>query len=69
MAETFNIVDISEALDRFESIIGGEMAFSGACVGRQFCAAVGEGDGDTAWLNVMEVTEERSMVAGGARVR
>jgi hypothetical protein len=45
------------------------MAFSGAFVGRQFCAAVGEGDGDTAGLNVIEVTEKRSIVAGGATVR
>ena len=69
MAETFNIVDISEAYDRLESIIGGEMAFSGAFVGRQFCAAIGKGDRDTAGLNVTEVTEERSIVAGGATVR
>jgi hypothetical protein len=33
MAETFTIVDISETQDRYESIIGGEMAFSGAFVG------------------------------------
>ncbi len=36
---------------------------------RQFCAAVGKGDGDTAGLNVAEVTEEWSIVAGGATVR
>ncbi len=69
MDETFNIVDIIKANDRFESIIGGEMAFTGAFVGRQFCAAVAKGDGDTAGLNVMEVTEECSIVAGGATVR
>jgi hypothetical protein len=45
------------------------MAFSGAFVGRQFCAAFGKGDGDTAELNVTEVTEEGSVVAGGATVR
>ncbi len=69
MADTFNIVDISEAKDRFDSIIPGEMAFSGAFVGRQFCAAIGKGDGDTAGLNVTEVTDEWSIVAGGASVR
>ncbi len=69
MDETFNIVDIIKANDRFESIIGGEMAFSGAFVGRQFCAAVAKGDRDTAGLNAMLVTEEWSKVAGGATVR
>ena len=70
VAETFNIVDISEIVKhRFESIISGEMAFSGAFGGRQFCAAIAEGDRDTAGLNVTEVTEEWSNVAGGATVR
>ena len=46
------------------------MTFSGAFVGRQFCAAIGkEDDGDTAGLNVTEVAEEGSVVAGGATVR
>ena len=44
------------------------MAFSGAFVGRQFCADIGKGDGDTARLNVKEVTEEWSIVAGGTTV-
>jgi hypothetical protein len=68
VAETFNIKGISEAYNIFESIIGGEMAFSGAFVGRQFCANIGKGDGDTARLNVKEVTEEWSIVAGGTTV-
>ena len=33
-AEAFNIVNISETQDKFESIIGGEMTFRGAFVGR-----------------------------------
>ena len=45
------------------------MAFSVAFVGRQFGAAIGKGDGDTAGLNVTEVTEEWSVVASGAIVR
>ena len=45
------------------------MTFSSAFVGRQFCAAIGEGDGDTAGLNVTEVTEEGSVVVGGTTVR
>ena len=45
------------------------MVFSGAFVGRQFCAAVSKGDKDTVGLNVTEVTEEWSTVAGGATVR
>jgi hypothetical protein len=45
------------------------MAFSGVFVGRQFCAAIGKEDGDTAGLNVTEVAEEGSVVAGGATVR
>jgi hypothetical protein len=45
------------------------MAFSGAFVGRQFYAAIGEGDRDPAGLNVTEVTEEWSIVTGGTTVR
>jgi hypothetical protein len=45
------------------------MAFSGGFVGRQFNAAVVKGDKGTVGLNVTEVTEEWSIVAGGTSVR
>jgi hypothetical protein len=44
------------------------MAFSGAFVGRHPCAAVGKGERDLTGLNVTEVTEEWSIVSGGATV-
>jgi hypothetical protein len=68
VTESFNVVDICESKNGFVAVIGNEVTFSCCFVGRLFCTVISKGNGDIAGLDVVKVTENWCVMAGGATV-